>query len=490
MKTRFPNWKSLRQPIGNSGYMVHLEKSSVKRMLFGRLFTTFCMCKYEFTQQTSKMLISQVFGSFIPQKINVISSTSYCMNVISAQRKRCCEVIAPSALRRHRESEDNEDTGAAGNEERRQIIGENYVVYPIEKYKKSSRLPKNKEAASKGSGQRYAQIKTLFTLAFLMASSSQVANSQDFIRLFIEMYRSLPCLWKVKSPDYSNKYKKKVAYEKLVNLYQENHPSETVDEAVIKKKIQALRTVFKKELNKVEKSTRSGAGTDEVYVPKLWYYNLLEFTRDQEIPRVMHCSMSLPQEEETVTRPDSPLVDHVTEEVSPTPCVIPETPATSNPTDEEAEEASVSVGAYTVQRRNPVSRKRKATAPPFPEFVDIAKNILVLQEKQAIGGFAHMVDERLRSLDVTQRLQAERIIFEALNKAAVGQLKDSYILVDSQAMSITPWPQTQEQVTSTPRRVNQPLHSMNFGTPHWQSGPFINPGRQQLNDSDFSYTQL
>ncbi|XP_073440607.1 uncharacterized protein [Dendrobates tinctorius] len=323
-----------------------------------------------------------------------------------------------------------------------------------------------------------------------MASSSQVANSQDFIRLFIEMYRSMPCLWKVKSPDYSNKYKKKVAYEKLVHLYQENHPSETVDEAVIKKKIQALRTVFKKELNKVEKSTRSGAGTDEVYVPKLWYYNLLEFTRDQEIPRVMHCSMSLPQEEETVTRPDSPLVDHVTEEVSPTPCVIPETPATSNPTDEEAEEASVSAGAYTVQRRLPVSRKRKATAPPFPEFVDIAKNILVLQEKQAIGGFAHMVDERLRSLDVTQRLQAERIIFEALNKVAVGQLKDSYILVDSQAMSINPWPQTQEHVTSTPRRVIQPIQSMNFGTPHLQSGPFINPGRQQLNDSDFCYTQL
>ncbi|XP_073417778.1 uncharacterized protein [Dendrobates tinctorius] len=271
------------------------------------------------------------------------------------------------------------------------------------------------------------------------------------------MYRSMPCLWKVKSPDYSNKYKKKVAYEKLVHLYQEHHPSETVDEAVIKKKIQALRTVFKKELNKVEKSTRSGAGTDEVYVRKLWYYNLLEFTRDQEIPRVMHCSMSLPQEEETVTRPDSPLVDHVTEEVSPTPCVIQETPATSNATDDRmsiiAEEASVSAGAYTVQRHLPVSRKRKATAPPFPEFVDIAKNILVLQEKQAIGGFAHMVDERLRSLDVTQRLQAERIIFEALNKAAVGQLTDSYILVDAQSMSLNPWPQTQEHVTSTPRRM-------------------------------------
>ncbi|XP_073429971.1 uncharacterized protein [Dendrobates tinctorius] len=307
-----------------------------------------------------------------------------------------------------------------------------------------------------------------------MAASSQVASSQDFIRQFIDMYRSMPCLWKVKSPDYSNKYKKKVAYEKLVHLYQEHHPCESVDEVVIKKKIQALHTVYKKELNKVEKSTRSGAGTDEVYAPRLWYYNLLEFTRDQEIPRLMHCSMSLPEEEETVTRPDSPLVDHVTEDVSPTPCVIQETPATANVTDDRmsiiAEEASVSAGAYTVQRRLPVSRKRKATAPPFPEFVDLAKKILVLQEKQAIGGFAHMVDERLRSLDGTQRLQAERLIFETLNKASVGKLTCTYTLVDGQSMSQNPWPQTQEHVTSTPRRMIQPIQSMNL-EPHISSVP-------------------
>ncbi|CAJ0963756.1 unnamed protein product [Ranitomeya imitator] len=52
-----------------------------------------------------------------------------------------------------------------------------------------------------------------------------------------------------------------------------------------KKQIQALRTVLKKEVNKVEKSKKSVAGTDEVYVPKLWYYDLMAFTRDQEIPR-------------------------------------------------------------------------------------------------------------------------------------------------------------------------------------------------------------
>ncbi|CAJ0929511.1 unnamed protein product [Ranitomeya imitator] len=101
------------------------------------------------------------------------------------------------------------------------------------------------------------------------------ASDQEFVRALIDMYRSLPCLWKVKSADYSNRHKKKAAYEKLVALYKRHHPTETVDENIVRKKIQALRTVHKKEMNKVKKSMKSRAGTDDVYVPKLWYYDLL-----------------------------------------------------------------------------------------------------------------------------------------------------------------------------------------------------------------------
>ncbi|CAJ0940110.1 unnamed protein product [Ranitomeya imitator] len=119
------------------------------------------------------------------------------------------------------------------------------------------------------------------------------ANDQEFVRALIDMYHSLPCLWKIKSADYSNRYKKKAAYEKLVALYKQHHPTETVDENIVRKNIQALRTVYKKEINKVEKSMKSGAGTDDVYVPELWYYDLLAFTRDQEIPRPCQTMTSL-----------------------------------------------------------------------------------------------------------------------------------------------------------------------------------------------------
>ncbi|CAJ0968402.1 unnamed protein product [Ranitomeya imitator] len=71
-------------------------------------------------------------------------------------------------------------------------------------------------------------------------------NEQDCVRTLIEMYRSLPCLWKIKSKDYSNRYMKREAYEKLVAVYREYHPTETVDENIVRKKIQALRSFQKR----------------------------------------------------------------------------------------------------------------------------------------------------------------------------------------------------------------------------------------------------
>ncbi|CAJ0957656.1 unnamed protein product [Ranitomeya imitator] len=133
-------------------------------------------------------------------------------------------------------------------------------------------------------------------ISALIRSFMMSANEQDCVRALLEMYRSLPCLWKIKSADYSNRYKKKDAYEKLVAIYKEHHPTETVDEHIS----------TKKELNKVEKSLKSGAGTDDVYVPKLWYYDLLAFTRDQEIPRPCQTVTSIcaPSPEENL--PESP----------------------------------------------------------------------------------------------------------------------------------------------------------------------------------------
>lgn len=101
----------------------------------------------------------------------------------------------------------------------------------------------------------------------------------DFLTQFIDMYRELPCLWMVKSKDYYNRNKRQEALDKLMELCKEVCPSPTRD--YVCKKIANLRTVFKKELNKIRTSQKSGAGTDEVYVPRLWYYDSLLFLTEE-----------------------------------------------------------------------------------------------------------------------------------------------------------------------------------------------------------------
>ncbi|KAK4316839.1 hypothetical protein Pmani_012039 [Petrolisthes manimaculis] len=51
------------------------------------------------------------------------------------------------------------------------------------------------------------------------------------------------------------------------------------------KKINAMRSSFRKEVKKVTSSRRSGAAADDIYLPRLWYYNLLLFLQDQGVGR-------------------------------------------------------------------------------------------------------------------------------------------------------------------------------------------------------------
>lgn len=107
--------------------------------------------------------------------------------------------------------------------------------------------------------------------------------NKQFIIEFIELYRSHPCLWKVKSTEYSDRDKKNKAYEDMIKKLQEVDNSATRDS--VKKRIDSLRGCFRKELKKVMQSKKSGSGTEDIYKPHLWYYEYLLFLTDQETPR-------------------------------------------------------------------------------------------------------------------------------------------------------------------------------------------------------------
>ncbi|KAK3880948.1 hypothetical protein Pcinc_014598 [Petrolisthes cinctipes] len=54
---------------------------------------------------------------------------------------------------------------------------------------------------------------------------------------------------------------------------------------MVAKKMNNLRSAFRKEHKKDISSLRSGASADDVYQPSVWYYEQLLFLQDQETPR-------------------------------------------------------------------------------------------------------------------------------------------------------------------------------------------------------------
>lgn len=99
---------------------------------------------------------------------------------------------------------------------------------------------------------------------------------------FIEIYRSHPCLWKIKSKEYRNKLKKDAAYKLLVEKLREINETANKDDVV--KKINSLRSCFRKEYKKAIASWRSDTSTENTYIPNLWYFDSLLFLKDQEVP--------------------------------------------------------------------------------------------------------------------------------------------------------------------------------------------------------------
>ena len=82
--------------------------------------------------------------------------------------------------------------------------------------------------------------------------------SREFLTEFIHVYREYPYLWKGKSKEYSDRVKKNLAYEHLTTKFKEIDPDANKEKLV--KKINSLRSCFRRESKKVKDSKTSGAG--------------------------------------------------------------------------------------------------------------------------------------------------------------------------------------------------------------------------------------
>lgn len=117
--------------------------------------------------------------------------------------------------------------------------------------------------------------------------------TQDFLREVFEMYKHFTCLWKVRSDEYHNRSARKRAMYALTEKFKEVEPGVTEDN--VKKKLNNYRTSYKRKRKFVQSSLKLGAEAEDVYTPKLWYYDLLLFLDDQDLPRMS--TSNIPDEE-------------------------------------------------------------------------------------------------------------------------------------------------------------------------------------------------
>ncbi|XP_073453653.1 uncharacterized protein [Aquarana catesbeiana] len=303
-----------------------------------------------------------------------------------------------------------------------------------------------------------------------------------FLPKFIEKYRELSCLWQVKCRDYSNKIKRKEAMEKLLEIVKPVYPMADIN--YLKAKIGGLRSTYNRERKKVLDSQRSGASADDVYVPRLWYYNSLRFLTDQEDDEEEE-----QEEEEDVKEPSLTQVMFLNsqkEKLGKTPGLsIYQKVPSSNP-DQTEGSLKWGIEESLSQEEGVASSLTESQVPPLrppskramkSSNLDDAMVAFLRKATAAIStapdgqeAFGCLTGNKLKQMEEDQRTMCEEIILQALNKGTRGELtRKTHLCELDHAPPPTPQPPHPPQQHDGPWPMQpHPQHGHSAGDyPHY-----------------------
>lgn len=114
-------------------------------------------------------------------------------------------------------------------------------------------------------------------------------NKEEETFKFVTLYGEPSCLWDITSIHYRNKSMRNAALKKICEeMAIENFTIEDV-----KNKIKSIRSTYYLEVDKINKSTRSGA-SGNTYEPKIkWFHELHSFIKNMTVKRKTYVSKLL-----------------------------------------------------------------------------------------------------------------------------------------------------------------------------------------------------
>ncbi|XP_025407496.1 uncharacterized protein LOC112681462 [Sipha flava] len=124
-------------------------------------------------------------------------------------------------------------------------------------------------------------------------------NTSNIIQ-FLNVYQQYHLLWNIKDKDYCNTKLKNEIFQRFYNELNENQLIGEMDVKQLKARIKSIKDVYRQELHKIEKSKKSGSGTEEVYSPKLAWFNEANYLSEVLSTRNSKSNLDLSQNSEEI----------------------------------------------------------------------------------------------------------------------------------------------------------------------------------------------
>jgi Alcohol dehydrogenase transcription factor Myb/SANT-like len=90
---------------------------------------------------------------------------------------------------------------------------------------------------------------------------------------FVKLYRDYECLWNTTKNNYKNHKMRQAALRRIVT---EMTTIENFTIADARMKIKNLRSTYSQELSKIDKSIKSGMAPEDVYVPSMKWFKIMD----------------------------------------------------------------------------------------------------------------------------------------------------------------------------------------------------------------------
>ncbi|XP_053972731.1 uncharacterized protein LOC128888067 [Hylaeus anthracinus] len=239
-------------------------------------------------------------------------------------------------------------------------------------------------------------------------------NNDDVLRTFIETYEALPELWNSMHTYYSNKARRNLALDKLADIYGKLKPGANRDD--VRKKINTLRSNYRKELRKIAAMKRYGNGKTEDYQPASWVFHAMKFIDNCDQPlngSVAVATNSIQHDDGLQTSEFGQTYNNV----------APEEDFKEHSPEQFYSEASRS-SIIPPPPRSENEQQVFGTTATQNELLSLAYKYLKKMDKpqEDMLSIAKVWGEKLRTLDHHQRLFAEKAINDVLFEASLGNL--------------------------------------------------------------------